>query len=153
MFGSPIIDSFRGEYHFLSNFYLAPVYIWGITFVSSEHAYQWAKTHDPKEKETVLFKFGIPTTPGQAKRAGAVVTKRDDWEEVRYGVMVEIQRAKFTQNPNLKTLLLATDNAVLIEGNTWCDNTWGACTCEKCVTQRKLNLLGAALMQVRTELA
>jgi ribA/ribD-fused uncharacterized protein len=160
MFGTPVIDSFRDDYRFLSNFYVAPVSLWGINFPSSEHAYQWAKTDDELEKKFVLFKQlphvqgyrVISTSPGQAKRVGKTVTKREDWDLIRPGIMLEILRAKFSQNPDLKELLLATGDAILIEGNTWHDNDWGHCTCENCITKKKSNMLGALLMQVREEL-
>lgn len=159
VFGETIIDSFRNEFDFLSNFYLgAPIEIWGKTFSTSEHAYQWAKSNIPEEQETVLFNFiesngkfiPIPTTPGQAKRAGKAVTKRPDWnpEEVMY----EVLKAKFTQHWGLRQKLLATDDAELIEGNTWCDNDWGACSCPKCMNKEKTNMLGKLLMRLRAEL-
>jgi ribA/ribD-fused uncharacterized protein len=163
IFGNPIIDSFHYDYRFLSNFYPAKVSIWGIDFATSEHAYQWAKTFDENEKFTVLFKVKpketpdgvaqiVPTTAAQAKRAGDKVTKRSDWEEVRYGIMLEVLLAKFTQNADLRALLLATGDSLLVEGNTWHDNTWGVCTCPECGNQSYndgLNLLGKALMHVR----
>lgn len=33
-------------------------------------------------------------------------------------------KAKFTQNPTLRTALEKTEEAWLEEGNTWHDNTW-----------------------------
>ena len=161
-FGETVIDSFRNEYDFLSNFHLGSlVTLWGVNFSTSEHAFQWAKTHDPKEKETVLFTLhqyndhdavAIPTTPGQAKRAGAEVTKRPDWDEVVLDIMYEVLMAKFTQNWDLRQKLLDTGEALLIEGNTWCDNFWGECKCPKCEKKEKHNYLGKLLMRLRTEL-
>src|SRR3954468_6821071 len=40
------IDSFQGEYRFLSNFWPAGVEFEGITYPTAEHAYQAAKTLD-----------------------------------------------------------------------------------------------------------
>lgn len=164
MFGAPVIDGFHdGVNDFLSNFYKAPIFLWGTEFATSEHAYQWAKTEDEIEKKFVLFKQLphvqgyriIPTSAAEAKRAGRTVTKRANWEEIRSGIMLEILRAKFAQNPDLKEKLLATGNAVLIEGNRWHDNTWGDCHCgwkPEC-EKPGLNMLGALLMQVRAELS
>ena len=162
-FGETIIDTFRNEYDFLSNFFGASL-IWKMqTFSTSEHAYQWEKTDNPIEKESILFNRGqhlsgkgsflIPTTPGQAKRKGDLVTLRDDWEDVRLDIMYEILKAKFTQNWDLRQKLVNTGDALLIEGNTWCDNFWGQCTCEKCQKKEKLNVLGKLLMRLRTELS
>ena len=158
-FDERIIDTFRGDYRFLSNFYPAPLILWGTSFATSEHAYQWSKTHDEAEKHSIRFTakqtetsvIEVPSTAAESKSAGAIVTKRPDWEEVRYEIMVEILRAKFSQNLDLKEKLLTTDNAILIEGNTWHDRTWGVCRCESCGNFGK-NLLGKALMQVRREL-
>ena len=160
LFGNPIINSFSGDNRFLSNFYLAPIELWGITFPSTEHAFQWSKTNDPKEKEAVLWVtvefqdkiLRTPTTPGQAKREGNKVTMREDWPTVRIPIMTEVNRAKYSQHPELAAKLKATDEALLIEGNTWCDNTWGSCTCPKCVHKIKNNFLGKIEMMIRGEL-
>lgn len=151
MFGAIIIDNFRNEYDFLSNFYVgAPIKLWGTEFSTSEHAYQWAKTIVPDEQMAILE----CKTPGQVKRAGRNVTMRPDWESIRYGVMVEILYAKFTQHWGLKQKLLETGNSMLIEGNHWHDNIWGSCTCEKCdkFIAAHQNLLGRALMEIRERL-
>lgn len=39
-----IIDSFHGEYAFLSNYYDSPIFYDGILYPSVEHAFQAAKT-------------------------------------------------------------------------------------------------------------
>jgi ribA/ribD-fused uncharacterized protein len=158
-FGEVIIDSFRDDFHFLSNFYPAKVTWNGRKFDTSEHAYQWAKSLDLNEQETILFTWReingdivpIPTTPGQAKRAGDAVTKRENWDNIKAVFMLEILRAKFTQNFELRQKLLDTGDAILIEGNTWCDTYWGKCRCPKC-GNKGLNVLGSLLMQVREEL-
>ena len=62
--------------------------------------------------------------------------------------------AKFRQNRDARQILLSTNDAILIEGNTWHDNTWGDCSCGDRPECKKpgLNLLGKALMLVRKEL-
>ena len=61
-------------------------------------------------------------------------------------------RLKFRQNPRLRECLLSTQDAVLVEGNTWHDNYWGNCRCRKCRRHKGLNRLGRLLMQVRAEI-
>jgi len=157
-FGEIIIEAFRNEYDFLSNFFVAPVTWRDQKFSTSEHAYQWAKTDDPEEQKTILVYvmesgYEMPTTPGQAKSAGKAVTKRADWEQTRLDIMYDILKAKFTQNWDLRQRLLETGDAELVEGNSWHDNTWGACRCSECAKKEKTNFLGMLLMRLRTELA
>jgi ribA/ribD-fused uncharacterized protein len=133
------IDSFDGEFRFLSNFFPAPVEIVGKTWPTAEHAFQAMKTTDPRERELIA----LASSPGRAKRAGRKVTVRPDWEEVKLGWMARIVHAKFEQNGELADRLLATGDATLIEGNNWGDKVWGQ------VDGEGENLLGRILMSVR----
>lgn len=135
------ISDFRGEYRWLSNFHLVEVHLAGLPYPSTEHAYQAAKTLDATQRCAVR----CAKTPGQAKRLGQTLKLRDDWEQVKIAVMLDLQRQKYKQ-PDLRTKLLATGDAELIEGNTWGDRFWGVCKGEG------LNWLGRLLMQVRDEI-
>lgn len=117
------IDSFDGEFRFLSNFF--PCVIWhdGIRYPTLEHAFQAAKTLDFAER----WRISQLDTPGQAKRAGRNVQLRPDWLQVRRMVMQELLIQKFVLNAELRQRLKATGNARLIEGNTWGDTYWGVC--------------------------
>ena len=53
-------------------------------------------------------------TPNRAKQLGRRVPLRPDWELVKYDVMYEVCMAKFTQNSDLLSKLLATGDAELI---------------------------------------
>lgn len=68
-------------------------------------------------------------------------------------IMLELLRLKFTRNPELGKLLIATGDALLEEGNKWHDNFWGDCTCDDCRDIEGENWLGKLLMQVRDELS
>ena len=46
-----VIDSFRGENFYLSNFYEAPVTYGGITFRNNEAAFQAQKCEDPETRK------------------------------------------------------------------------------------------------------
>ena len=136
-------DSFRGKYYFLSNFFPAPIIYDGLIYQNNEAAFQAQKTLEKTDR-----KVFTQLAPAEAKRRGRHVRLRDDWEEIKDGIMEEIVRAKFSQNPKLKAELLATGEAQLIEGNTWNDRYWG-------VDVRSgigKNHLGKILMKVRSEL-
>jgi ribA/ribD-fused uncharacterized protein len=136
------IDQFRGDYHFLSNFYPSLFYYNSCRWPTAEHAYQASKTLDKHERQMIANASG----PGEAKRQGQRVTLRPDWEEVKDQIMYEIVKAKFDQNPILAMRLRYTGIRSLIEGNTWGDIYWGVCSG---VGQNKLGLI---LERVRSEL-
>lgn len=138
------IQEFRGEYFFLSNFYEAPVTYRGLTYGSNEAAFQAQKcmTETERAEFTAL-------RPSDSKRMGRRVRLRPDWEDVKIGIMEDIVRAKFTQNADLKAMLLATGEAELEEGNNWNDTFWGVHKSNG----RGLNHLGRILMKVRAELS
>ena len=136
-----MIDSFRGEYFFLSNFYEVPVTYGGVTYTNNEAAFQAQKSTDIADR----LRFSeLP--PSQAKRLGRRIALRKDWEQVKISIMTEIVRAKFTQNPELADKLIATGDAHLEEGNDWGDRTWGT------VNGVGANNLGKILMQIRDEI-
>ena len=137
------IAEFRNEHFFLSNFYEAPVEYRGIRYGSNEAAFQAQKCLTEEEK----LEFA-PLRPSDAKKKGRRVKLRPDWEQVKIGIMEEIVRVKFTQNEELRVLLLATGDAVLEEGNTWNDTFWGV----HLKNGQGQNHLGRILMKVREEL-
>lgn len=136
------ISEFKGEFHFLSNFYPAPIFWEGIQYPTSEHAYQAAKSLDARVRREVADL----KTPGMAKKFGKTVALRSDWEDVKVSIMYDIVNEKFLQNTNLRKMLLDTKGFYLEEGNVWNDRFWGVCK-----GQGK-NILGEILMSVRTNL-
>ena len=137
-----MINSFRNEYYFLSNFYEAPVTYNGITYKNNEAAFQAQKVA-PSKEAMLEFKDLNPT---EAKKLGRKVSLRPDWENVKVGVMEDLVYAKFSQNTDLQEKLIDTGDEYLEEGNTWGDRVWGA------VNGVGANLLGQILMEVREEL-
>ena len=137
------IDRFTGDHAFLSNFHPSPIEVDGIVYATVEHAFQAAKTFDTAEKQTLA----AADTPSKVKRMGRKVQLRPDWEQVKVGIMEAFVRLKFTAHADLRTKLLATDDAELVEGNNWNDRFWGVCR------GKGQNELGKILMKVRAELA
>lgn len=133
------ITSFKGKYFFLSNFYSAPVIYKGFCFGNNEAAFQAVKCPERVNEFCIL-------TPHGATYLGRKVMLRPDWESVKYDVMYEVCLAKFSQNPDLRSKLIATGDAELIEGNTWGDRVWGVCG------GVGENHLGKILMRIRKEL-
>ena len=142
-----MIKCFDGEFAFLSNFYESPISDGEITYPTVEHYFQAMKT--PSMEEAV--EIAAAPTPGRAKRLGRKCQLRSDWEEIKIPVMRSALRKKFS-DPELKAKLLATGDQHLEESNTWHDNFWGVCHCEKCQDTMAYNHLGKLLMELRKEL-
>lgn len=137
-----IINSFSGKYHFLSNFSEAEVWLDGMSYPSTEYAYQAAKTFDARWRR----KIQLAESPNEAKRLGRKAPLRDNWEDIKDEIMYKMVRQKFRQHADLTELLLSTGDAELVEGNWWGDTYWGVCK------GKGKNMLGKTLMAVREEL-
>lgn len=137
-----MINEFKGDYEFLSNFSDSAIVYNGYLYPTAEHAFQAAKTLNLKEQEKVRE----APTPSQAKRIGRKVQLRPDWEKIKEEIMYDIVRLKFVSNPELAKKLFETEDSILIEGNTWGDTYWGMCN------GIGKNKLGRILMAVRKEL-
>jgi len=141
-----MINSFRGRYTFLSNFFGSPVIHENILYPSVEHAYQAAK-FPPEEREQFT---SLSMSAGGAKKKGHGVGG-PDWRTKTLPLMTMLVRQKFSI-PTLREFLLDTGDEDLCEGNYWHDNFWGDCNCGRpeCAGAG-LNHLGKILMQVRKE--
>ena len=138
-----MINEFRGETRWLSNFEMCQVMYDGVMYPSSEHAFQAAKTLDHMERNKILK----AESAGKARKLGQNVTLREDWTpEKRIECMRIILWDKFTRNEWLKNRLIATGDEELIEGNAWGDKFWGVCDGEG------ENNLGKILMSIRETL-
>ena len=147
-----LIDSFSGDYDFLSNFYNFTINYEGVTYQNTEAAFQASKIYLPDREKTMELRSAYSNvTPSVAKKMGRKGMLRDDWEEVKDSIMLNILRIKF-KNSELRKKLLATGDAVLVEGNTWHDCYWGDCSCPRCAHKSSKNMLGKLLMQVRKEI-
>lgn len=140
------IDSFCGAFRFLSNFFPAVVRFEGLTFQSTEAAYQAAKTLLPELREQFTSMM-----PSEAKVAGKLLEIREDWEDVKEGIMFDLLQQKFEQNMAWQRLQ-ATAPRPLVEGNHWHDTYWGVCN-GKCRQGPHApfgkNRLGEMLMEIR----
>lgn len=146
-----MINEFRRENYFLSNFFETPgqIEFEGYTYTSGEAAFHAQKNDSATYKHLMQF-----LNPSQAKKEGRSVLLRADWDSVKEDIMYRVVKAKFEQNEILKAKLLATGSEYLREGNIWHDNYWGVCTCDgsRCRDRVGRNRLGLILMKVRQEL-
>ena len=132
------ITHFAGEYRWLSNFAPSEVRLDDVTYPTVEHAYQAAKTLDKEER----LRVQVETNPNGAKAQGYRLTLRKDWEQVKLSVMYDLLLQKFSIAAYAEKLL-ATEDALLVEGNTWHDTYWGVCE------GKGFNHLGQLLMMIR----
>lgn len=153
-----MISRFEGRNRFLSNFFPCEIEHQGIKYPSVEHFYVAMKVND---QQLINGKYYTPgdyremislvPTAGQVKRIGRLSKLRSDWDSQKLKVMNWGVRQKFKYNDDLKQLLISTGDEEIVEGNTWHDNFFGSCSCDKCGDKGQNNL-GKILMDVRREL-
>jgi len=125
--------------NWFSNMVYSPFKVNGEHYNSVENFYQAHKACSPEEHTMIA-----QATPSEAKRLGRRTQMRADWEQIKYDVMKRGLLFKFTFDP-YKTQLLNTGDDILIEWNNWNDRIWGVT-----LDGKGLNLLGIALMDIRT---
>ena len=134
----------REPYGEFSNFSPHPIKLKGRIWPTSEHYFQAQKFAATEHEETVRN----AKSPMVAARMGRSRERplRPDWETVKDDIMREALRAKFTQHPQLRSLLLSTGDAQLVEHTAnddyWADGGDGT----------GKNRLGQLLMELRAEL-
>lgn len=134
----------NAEYGELSNFYPSPIKIGKYTWATVEHYFQ-AQKFKGAEYEHQIRKAPSPMKAAELGRTRKV-KMRKHWESVKVNIMREALMAKFTQHPDLKMILLQTEEAILIE-HTSNDSYWG----DRGDGSGK-NMLGKLLMEIRDRL-
>ena len=142
------IRRFRGQYRFLSNFYLCRVEYEGRVYRSVEHAYQSAKATNEADRKKVANSL----EPAHAKSIGGRIQLRKGWGKMKRKVMLACLRSKF-QDKELRNWLVETAPHDLVEGNFHGDDYWGVCPSAGDPNyMRGSNHLGRLLMKVRDEI-
>lgn len=136
--------SVSDEFGQFSNFAPFPINLDGERWPTSEHYFQAQKFDDDAYRQ----KIRKDNSPAQAARLGQDRKQklRLDWENVKVGIMREAVLAKFTQHEELRTLLLSTGDAKIVE-HTDNDDYWGDGG-----DGSGRNMLGRILMEVRERL-
>ncbi len=130
----------------------------GIVYKTAEHWMMAEKARVFKDANC-LEEIIKSNTPMEAKQWGRKVMNftTEEWDKHKYRIVVEGNKHKFSQHPELKTFLLNTKNRVLVEASPR-DRIWGigmGASNEKAenpLLWRGKNLLGFALMEVRDAL-
>ncbi|WP_223789117.1 NADAR family protein [Marinicella meishanensis] len=141
-----------------SQWYPAPFTIEGADYPTAEH-YMMAEKARLFGDQAMVKKICQAKSPGAAKNFGRQVQgfNEDTWNEHRFDIVCRANLAKFSQHPELKQFLLNTGTKVLIEASPF-DRIWGIGMAADHANSHNprlwkgLNLLGYALMTVRTQL-
>ncbi len=135
-------------YGSFSNLFKRPIELDGVTYPTSEHAYQAGKARKPGVRDW-LMSAPSPALLAMAAHGLYYWDISPGWSTTKFDRMRRVLLAKFTQHADLKELLLGTGDAVLIETAT-VDNEvnrlWGE------VNGVGRNMLGTLLMEVRAQL-
>ena len=131
-------------YGCFSNFSAHGFELDGKYWKTSEHYFQAQKFAGTEHEEELR----LVASPMVVARMGRSRQRplRKDWETAKDDIMREALRAKFTQNEDLKQILLETGDALLVE-HTTNDNYWGDGG-----DGSGENMLGRLLMELREEL-
>ncbi len=135
--------STKDTYGEFSNFAAFPIDLDGVRWPTSEHYFQAQKFRGQPFAEVIRDTVS-PMKAAQLARQQPGL--RSDWEAVRDDVMRVALRAKFTQHQTLRSLLLGTKDALLVE-HTVNDSYWGDGG-----NGTGKNMLGQLLMELRAQL-
>ena len=139
---------YEQDFYVLSNF-SAFTLIWNakekMRFDTSEAAYHWEKFPHDEDIQTAII--NAPSAHEAFKIAERNKhRRRDDWDDVKVGIMRDILRAKAEQHEYVRRKLLATGDRELVE-DSWRDDFWGWGP-----NHDGRNMLGKLWMEVRAEL-
>ena len=142
-----------------SQWYKASFQIDGVKYPTAEH-YMMAEKARLFKDDDVLAKILTASHPGEAQKLGRQVKgfSQETWLEHRIPIVVRGNVGKFDQNEALKEFLLNTGERILVEASPN-DRIWGIGLgqnnpdAENPYKWRGLNLLGFALMEVRSILS
>lgn len=139
----------------LSQWYDCKFDVGGITYHTAEQfmmANKAALFHDEEIGEKIMNE----KHPAAYKKLGRQIKNFDSktWDGIKYYTVVQGNKAKFSQNKDLKNFLLSTGDAILVEASPY-DKIWGIGIDKDTAMKGTVNdwkgenLLGCALMDVR----
>ncbi len=143
-----------------SNFYPCKFIVDNITYNCSEQYFMKKKQETFDIEDTILAQCILEeSNPIKIKRYGRKVKNFDEvqWSKIRYDIMKKAVYEKFSQNKDLKKILIDTNDKILVEASPF-DKIWGIGMGEKNAkithpdNWKGNNLLGKIIMEVREEL-
>ena len=159
-----MINSFRGEYAWLSNMASVDILHGGLTFPSVENAYMWEKCRDcivEINEADKIYKFWevgeqaswtqfcLLMPPNIVKKKSREVKLREDWNDIKLHIMYKLLKLKFSYEP-FKSKLIATGLENIVEANFWNDKFWGVDV--KVTPNEGENWLGRLIMDIRNKI-
>lgn len=143
--------------HPFSNFHPSKFEVDGLLFHWAEQYIMYRKALQFEDHDAIQ-KILAAKTPAECKQLGREVKgfKESEWVKVREQIAVDAIWYKFKDNKKLRSFLIETGDAVLIEAAAN-DRIWGIGFSEDQALANQsdwgLNILGKALMQVRKRLS
>lgn len=139
----------------LSQWYYCYFEVNGIQYHTTEQ-YMMANKALLFKDDEVYQEIMAANNPHDYKKLGRQVRNFDPelWDFRKSEIVVEGNKAKFSQNPDLKEFLLFTEDAILVEASPY-DKIWGIGLDRETAMKGSVeqwqgeNLLGCALMEVR----
>lgn len=143
---------------FLSNWFISPFTINDIKYNCVEQYIMSSKAEIFRDKE-IKDKIMATKDPRKQKALAKEIEDFDEdvWNEHKIQILYEAVYAKFSQNNELKKLLLETNNSILAEASPY-DKVYGIGLSKDDKRAREVekwkgsNILGNTLMQVRGEI-
>ena len=112
------------KHYVLDNFSAYQVNIWGKTFATAEHAYQWKKylISDPELAAEIFF----AKSPYEVKKLADAHKEEvsEEFREEKVTIMEQILRAKAQQHLKVRETLLESGDKDIVE-NSPTDSFWG----------------------------
>lgn len=114
---------FTVAHEVFNNFSAHSIEIWGYSFPTVEHAFQWKKFESTnKSLADKILKAKSPWAVKQLSNNGE--NRRIDWPEVKLAIMEELLREKIRQHVDVRDVLISTGEKKIIE-NSPVDDFWG----------------------------